>query len=59
MLRLRQNLARDRALARDGERGTARGDGAVARAHGGRRFAADRGIAETRLTDLRALGGAR
>ena len=58
VLRLRPDLAGDRALARHGEHGTARGDGAVAGTHGGRGFAADRGIAETRLTALPSSGGA-
>ena len=59
MLRLRPDLAGDRALARHRERRASRGDGAVAGAHDRGRPYDDRRVAETRLTGVRAIGGAR
>ena len=56
---MRPNLARDRALARHGKRGAARDHGPLARADGGSRTCADRGIAETHLTRRLVFGGAR
>src|SRR5882757_5722052 len=54
LLRMRAYASGDRALAQDGQRGTAGGDGAAPGADGGRRARVHRAAPEARLIDAAA-----